>query len=61
MINKKIKEKVLNETNLDIALEILKPYRGEKWDKEIIKHLQDITPDDEIPIDSFSYIRPTKK
>lgn len=61
MLNKKIKEKVLKEKDLKKVLEILKPYNGEKWDKEIMAHIQNITPEDEIPIDSFSYLRPTKK
>lgn len=60
MISKEVKDKVMKEKDLDKALEILKPYKDEKWEEEIIKHLQDITPDDEIPIDSFSYIRPNK-
>ena len=61
MISKELKEKILKEKKLDKALEILKPYKGEKWDEEIINHLQDIVPEDEVPIDSFSYLRPTKK
>ena len=36
-------------------------YKDEKWDDEIIKHLQNIVPDDGPQIDEFSYIRPTKK
>lgn len=61
MISKDIKEKVMKETNLDKALEILRPYKDEKWDEEIIKHLQEITPDDEIGIETFSYLRPKKQ
>lgn len=57
MLSKQIKDKVLKEINIDKALEILKEYKNEQWDNEIIKHLQDITPNDEIPIDDFSYIR----
>ena len=61
MISKELKEIELKEKNLDKALEILKPYKEEKWDEEIIKHLQNVVPKDEVPIDSFSYLRPTKK
>ena len=60
MLNKEIKEKILKEDDLDEALKILKPYQNEQIDNEIIEHLQKITPDDEIPIDSFSYLRPIK-
>lgn len=60
MLNKEIKEKILKEDDLDEALKILKPYQNEQIDDEIIKHLQKITPDDEISIDSFSYLRPIK-
>lgn len=60
MLDKDVKRKVLEEKDLNKALEILKPYNGENWDTEIMEHLQKITPDDEIPIDSFSYIRPNK-
>lgn len=60
MLDKDVKRKVLEEKDLNEALEILKPYNGENWDNEIMEHLQRITPDDEIPIDSFSYIRPNK-
>lgn len=61
MISKEVKEKILKETNLDKVLEILKPYVGQNWDEEIMEHIQEIIPEDEVPIDSFSYIRPTKK
>ncbi len=60
MISKDIKEKVMEETNLDRALEILRPHQNEKWDEDIMKHIQEITPDDEIGIDTFSYLRPNK-
>lgn len=56
MLNEKIKEKVLKEKDLDKVLEILKPYKGD-WGKEIMNHIQKITPDGLIPIDTFSYIR----
>lgn len=61
MISKELKEQVLKEKNLDKALEILKPYKDEKWDEEIIKHIQNIIPDDGPQIDEFCYIRPTRK
>lgn len=57
MLTKEIKEKILKENNLENALEILKEYKDEKWDNDIIQHLQRITPDDDIPIDDFSYVR----
>ena len=57
MLNKDIKSKVLKEKKLDNALKILGPYKNLAWDKEIIEHLQKITPNDEIPIDDFSYMR----
>lgn len=60
MITNKLREKILNEQNLDKVLEKLKPYLGEDWDQEIMQHIQEITPNDEIPIDSFSYIRKIK-
>lgn len=60
MINKELKEKVLKETELDIALDLLKDFQNEEWDKEIIKHLQNITPKDEDPINNFSYHRKDK-
>jgi len=60
MISKDIKEKVMKETNLYQALEILRPYKNEEWEEEIVKHLQNITPNDEIGIDTFSYLRPSK-
>lgn len=58
MISKELKEKVLNQNNLETALDILKPYKDEKWDDEIIKHLQNIVPEDGPQIDEFSYLRP---
>lgn len=61
MLSKEIKEKVLKEKNLDKALEILKPYKNEKWDEETIKHLQNIIPDDGPQINDFCYLRPTKQ
>lgn len=61
MLSKEIKEKVLKEENLDKVLEILKPYKNEDWDEEIIEHLQKIVPDDGPQIDEFCYIRPTKE
>ena len=54
MITNKLREKILNEQNLYKVLEKLKPYLGEDWDQEIMQHIQEITPNDEIPIDSFS-------
>ncbi len=57
MLNKEIEDKILKETNLENALKILEPYKNEKWNDKIIKHLQSITPNDEIPIGDFSYIR----
>lgn len=58
MINKKIKESVLKESDLDIALEILRPYENEKWGNKIISHLQEITPrEEEYSISDFSYQR----
>lgn len=57
MLNKEIEDKILKETNLESALKILEPYKNEKWSNKIIKHLQSITPNDEIPIGDFSYIR----
>lgn len=61
MISKEIKDKIMNETDLDKVLEILKPYKGQDWDDEIMEHIQKITPEDEHPIGEFSYIRPNKK
>lgn len=61
MISDEIKEKVLKEKNLNIVLKILEPYKGQQWDEEIMKHIQEITPDDEIGIDTFSYLRPDKR
>lgn len=60
MISKDIKEKVIKETNLDKALEILRPYQEENWDEDIMKHIQEITPNDEVGMDTFSYLRPSK-
>lgn len=57
MISKELKEKVLKEENLDIALELLRDFQNEKWDEDIIKHLQEITQEDDDPIDNFSYHR----
>ena len=61
MVSKEIKDKVLKENDLDKAIEILKPYKDEKWDDEIIKHLQSIIPDTKPGIEEFSYIRPKNK
>lgn len=57
MLDKEIKEKILKERNLDKALKMLEPYKNLTWGKDIIEHLQEITPRDDIPIDDFSYIR----
>lgn len=57
MLNRKIKEKILRENNLEKALEILSPYKDKKWGKEIVTHLQNITPDDDNQIADFSYQR----
>lgn len=57
MLDKKIKEKVLQKKNLEKALDILRQFKVEELDDEIIKHLQDITPEDKIPIEDFSYMR----
>lgn len=60
MINKDIKELILKETNLNKALHMLEPYKDLTWDEDIIRHLQEITPDDEVPISDFSYTRRIK-
>lgn len=57
MLDKEIKEKILKEKNLNKALKILEPYKNLTWDQDIIEHLQEITPRDDIPIDDFSYMR----
>ena len=57
MLNKDIKNMVLKEKKLDNALKILEPYKDLIWNQDIIDHLQKITPNDEIPIDDFSYMR----
>lgn len=60
MLSKEIKTKILSEKNIDKALNILRENKIEELDEEIIKHLQEITPEDEIPIGEFSYIRKNK-
>lgn len=60
MLSKEIKTKILNETDIDKALNILRENKIEELDEDIIKHLREITPKDEIPIDEFSYIRKNK-
>ena len=60
MLSKEIKAKILNEKNIDKALNILRENKIEELDEDIIKHLQEITPKDEIPIGEFSYIRKNK-
>lgn len=57
MISKELKEKVLKENKLDVALHLLKDFQNEKWDDDIIKHLQEITPEDDDPINNYSYQR----
>lgn len=57
MISKELREKVLKENNLDVALELLRDFQNEKWGSDILKHLRNITPEDEDPIDTFSYRR----
>lgn len=60
MLSKEIKAKILNENDIDKALSILRENKIEELDKDIIKHLQAITPKDEIAIGEFSYIRKNK-
>lgn len=60
MLNKEIKTKILNENDIDRALNILRENKIEELDEDIIKHLQEITPKDEISIGEFSYIRKNK-
>lgn len=60
MLSKEIKAKILNENDIEKALNILRENKIEELDEEIIKHLQAITPKDEISIDEFSYIRKNK-
>ena len=60
MLNEEIKTKILNEINIDKALSILRENKIEELDEDIIKHLQEITPKDEITIGEFSYIRKNK-
>ncbi|MBR3697594.1 MAG: hypothetical protein IKM97_04985 [Clostridia bacterium] len=57
MISKELKEKVLKEKKLDVVLYLLKDFQNEKWDDDIIKHLQEITPEDDDPINNYSYQR----
>ena len=60
MLSEEIKAKILNENDIEKALNILRENKIEELDEEIIKHLQAITPKDEISIDEFSYIRKNK-
>lgn len=60
MLSKEIKAKILNENDIEKSLNILRENKIEELDEEIIKHLQAITPKDEISIDEFSYIRKNK-
>lgn len=60
MLSKEIKTKILNENDIDKALNILRENKIEELDEDIIKHLQEITPEDEISIGEFSYIRKNK-
>lgn len=60
MLSEEIKTKILNEINIDKALNILRENKIEELDEDIIKHLQEITPEDEISIGEFSYIRKNK-
>lgn len=60
MLSEEIKLKILNKTNIDKVLSILRENKIEKLDEDIIKHLQKITPEDDIPISEFSYIRKNK-
>ena len=60
MLSKEIKTKILNENDIDKALNILCENKIEELDEDIIKHLQEITPEDEISIGEFSYIRKNK-
>lgn len=60
MLSKELKLKILSENNIDIVLRILQENIIEELDKDIIKHMQDITPEDTTPISDFSYSRKTK-
>lgn len=60
MLSKELKLKILSENNIDIVLRILQENKIEELDKDIIKHMQDITPEDITPISDFSYSRKIK-